>query len=265
MSDELDEQELGLGNAVAEVLQDFLDECEDRLTEIDTALGSLRNKKNLSETEVLEIKRHVHSLKGMGSTFGFSSISLLAHALEDYFETMFSPDETGIHDTQLFVDRIREILEQKENVSDAAVAQILRDLPLKAKRRTIRKENRSLSILILMPRGLQRRIVASELSQFGFNVLIAQSSLDAIEQGIRLQPDLFMANMVSEDISGLELAGVFNAIKVTENRPFLLVSTTDIDAQTRAGYPANIHILRVGPKFAQDLMAFFATQGYAAT
>lgn len=265
MADDKSEENSDLGVFVSDILLEFLDECEDRLTEIDFALGSLNHKKTLDDVEVLEIKRHVHSLKGMASTFGYSSISLLAHALEDYFETMFAPDETGIHDTQLYVDRMREISEQKENISDSAVAQILRDLPLKATRRTIRKEDHALSILILMPKGLQRRIVASELSQFGFQVLIAQNSLDAIEQGIRLRPDLFMANMVSEDISGLELAGVFNAIKATEKRPFLLVTTTDIEQATLDTFPANIYLLRVGPTFAQDLMTFFAKQGYVAS
>lgn len=256
------EQDADLRMIVADMAREFLEGCEDRLEEIDAALTSLRNGEGSLENEILEIKRHTHSLKGMGTTFGFSAISLLAHSLEDYFETMFGYGKNGIYDVQLYIDRIREIVEMQENLSDDAVSLIIRNLPLKAKSRTIRKHTRALSILILMPKGLQRKIVGSELSQFGFSVLIAENSIDAIEKGMRLTPDLFMASMVSDEISGIELAGVFSAIKTTASNPFLLVASSEVDQQTQDSLTPNVHILRKGPKFSQDLLAFFSSQGY---
>lgn len=265
MSDGQTDQDADLAMIIADMAQEFLEGCADRLEEVDSALIQLRNKPGSGEHSLLEIKRHIHSLKGMGSTFGYSSISMIAHALEDYFETMFTPSEDGVYDVQLYVDRIREIADTHENLSDETASLMLRDLPLKAKRKTIRKNSQAISILVLMPKGLQRKIVTSELSQFGFSVLIAENSLDAIEKGMRMQPNLFLSSMILEDITGPELAGIFNAIKTTANCPFLLMSATDIDPEERAGYPKNVFVLRKGPKFAREFMAFFTSQGFSSS
>jgi len=257
------EEDADLSMILADMAAEFLDSCEDRLEEIDNALDRLRSSNGTSANDVLEIKRHIHSLKGLGTTFGFSSISLLAHALEDYFEALFEADENGIHDVQHFVDRMREVADSRVNWADTTVAQIIHDMPLSAKRRTVRKDGVALSILVLMPKGLQRKIVASELSQFGFRVLTAENSIDAIEKALRLRPDLFMASLILDDLTGQELAGIFYAIKSTSENPFLLVTSTDMDEQERSDLPPNVSVLRKGPSFAKDLMAFFKSKAYA--
>ncbi len=263
MEEPVSEKEAELKMIIADMEREFLDGCEDRLAEIDAALEVLRADRSSGENELLEIKRHVHSLKGLGATFGYSSITLMAHALEDYFESLFQPDDDGIHDVQHFIDRIREIVDSQSNWTDETVAQIVRDMPLKAKRRTVRKDGQALSVLVLMPKGLQRKIVATELSEFGFHVLIAENSFDAIEKGVRLQPDLFMSSVVNEDISGIELAGVFYAIETTESRPFLLVSSTPLDEIETRHFPPTVTVLEKGGNFARDLMAFFKEQNYS--
>ena len=134
MDDYNAEEDADLAMIFANMASEFLEACEDRLNEIDAALSSIRDKSSSSGNAVLEIKRHVHSMKGTGGTFGFSSISLLAHGLEDYFETMFVLNENGLHDVQLYIDRIREISETRENLPDEMVSLIIRNLPLKAKR-----------------------------------------------------------------------------------------------------------------------------------
>lgn len=263
MEDPVSDKEAELEMIIADMEREFLEGCEDRLEEIDAALETLRNVRSSGDNELLEIKRHVHSLKGLGGTFGFSSITLLAHALEDYFESLFQPDDDGFHDVQHFIDRIREVTDSGINWPDDTVTQIVRDMPLKAKRRTVRKNGQALSVLMLMPKGLQRKIVATELSQFGFHVLIAENSFDAIEKGVRLKPDLFMSSVVNEDISGVELAGVFHAIEATESRPFLLVSATPLnDVETRH-FPPTVTVLEKGGNFSRDLMAFFKEQEYS--
>lgn len=257
-------QDADLTMILADMATEFLESCEDRLEEVDQALDRLRSSKGFNENDILEIKRHIHSLKGMGTTFGFSSISLLAHALEDYFEALFVADKNGIHDIQHFVDRIREVAESRINWPDRTVAQIIHDMPLSAKRRTVRKDGLALSILVLMPKGLQRKIVASELSQFGFSVLTAENGVDAIEKSLRLRPDLFMSSMILDDLTGEELAGIFYAIKATSENPFLLVTSTDLEELMQRDLPPNVSVLRKGPSFAKDLMTFFKTHNYAA-
>ncbi len=264
MNDIVTDQDADLAMILADMAAEFLEGCEDRLEEIDSALHRLRSNKGSSENEVMEIKRHIHSLKGMGTTFGFSSISLIAHALEDYFESLFTVDENGIHDVQHFVDRIREVSDSRVNWPDKTVSLIIHDMPLRAKPRTVRRDGKALSILVLMPKGLQRKIVASELAQFGFSVLTAESSIDAIEKALRLQPDLFLSSMVLGDLTGIELAGIFHAVNALSENPFLLVTATDINGKVRQKMPPNVTVIRKGTGFSKDLMAFFKAHKLAA-
>jgi len=247
---------------LADMAREFLEGCEDRIEEIDAALNALRDKHGNPGNNILEIKRHIHSLKGMGGTFGFSSISLISHALEDYFETLYDDGPDGYYDVQLFVDRIRQISEEGEEKDEEWVAQTLRELPLKAQRKSIRENDQKISILMLLPIGIQRKIVSQELSRFGFNVIIADTTLDAINKGIKLRPNIIMSSMILDDMTGTELAGIFKAIHRTAHNPFLLITSDDIKDDTREILPDNVTILRKGTNFSSDLMSFFGSRGY---
>lgn len=248
----------------ADMASEFLAACYDHLTDVDAALVRLRSGNANVEHAILDIKRNIHSLKGMGTTFGFSSISLLAHALEDYFETFFQHDHNGYFDIQLYVDRIREVADSAKNKPDSWVIECINHLPLRARQRSVQSENRQVSFLLLMPKGIQRKIVASELAHFGLNVIIAETSLDAISKAIQLNPSVIMSTMVTDNLTGIELANVFKAIKGTRSCPFLLVTSDDIDEHTKGELPENVTILRKGMGFSIGLMKFLSAQGFSS-
>ncbi len=262
MPEELNETEADLEMILADMAQEFIEGCEDRLDEIDVCLTRLHNQEGVAGNDVLEVKRHVHSLKGMGATFRFPSITLIAHALEDYFETLFELSPDGLYDVQMFVDRIREISETRTDLSQDDALRVLQQLPLKARRRTITKDDRELTLLLHMPHGIQRKIIGKELSQFGFNVIIVETALDAIRDGLSLGPDVIMSTMVTDSLSGIELAGVFHAVNATRDRPFLLVTSEDLGQDVISGLPANVTILQKGMNFARDLLGVMKEHGY---
>jgi len=262
MLEKLDDTDANLEMIVADMAQEFIESCEDRLDEIDASLTRLRDQQGTAGNHILEVKRHVHSLKGLGATFRFPSISLISHALEDYFETLFEMSPDGIHDVQMFVDRIREISEIRTDLPQGEALRILRKLPLKARRRAITKDDRELSLLLHMPHGIQRKIIGKELSQFGFNVIIVENALDAIRDGLSLRPDVIMSTMVTDSLSGVELAGIFFAVNATRNCPFLLVTAEDLGQDILSGLPANVTVLRKGMNFSKDLIGVMKDHGY---
>jgi len=262
MSENSNESDANLEMVLADMAQEFLESSEDRLDEVDTCLVRLRNHQGTDGDDLLEVKRHVHSLKGMGATFRFPSITWIAHALEDYFETLFEITPEGIADVQLFVDRIREIAESRIDMPQDDVRQMLQNLPLTARRRTVTKDNKALTLLLHMPSGIQRKIIGKELSQFGFNVIIVENALDAIRDGLTLAPDIIMSTMVTDSLTGVELAGVFHSVKKTRDCPFLLVTSEDQRQREFAELPENVKILRKGMNFARDLMGVMKEYGY---
>jgi len=262
MASGMNESAADLEMILADMAQEFIEGCEDRLDEVDACLARLRNQEGASGDQILEIKRQVHSLKGMGATFQYPSVTLIAHALEDYFETLFEVSQDGVFDVQMFVDRIREIAEVQTDLPRDDVLEMLQSMPLKARRRAVTKDDKELTLLLHMPQGIQRKIIGKELSQFGFNVIIADSALNAIGVGLSLRPDVIMSTMVADDLSGIELAGVFHAMNATRTCPFLLVTAKDVAPDVVADLPANVTILRKGLHFAKDLMGVMKDRGY---
>jgi len=262
MANGVNESAADLEMILADMAQEFIEGCEDRLDEIDDCLARLRRQEGTSGNHILEVKRQIHSLKGMGATFQYPSVTLIAHALEDYFETLFEVSQDGIFDVQMFVDRIREIAESQTDLPRDEVLEMLQSMPLKARRRAITKDDKELTLLLHMPQGIQRKIIGKELSQFGFNVTIADTALDAIKAGLSLKPDVIMSTMVADDLSGIELAGVFYAINATRNCPFLLVTAEDVKPDVATELPTNVTILRKGLHFAKDLMGVMKDRGY---
>ncbi len=259
---EINEIDANLEMIFADLAQDFIEDCEDRLVEIDDCLTRLRTHQGIANNDVMEVKRHIHSLKGMGTTFRFPSISLISHALEDYFETLFEISDEGVFDVQLYVDRIRAITESRADLPHQDTLDMLRTLPLKARRRAVTRDNKEVSLLLHMPPGIQRKIIGKELFQFGFNVTIVENALDAIKEGILRRPDIIMSTMVTASLSGIELAGVFFAVDATRGSPFLLVTAEDIDQTMFADLPANVTVLRKGRDFAKDLMGFMKDHAF---
>ena len=63
---------------------EFVDDARDRLQVMYDALDGLA-KGERSEVSVIGVIRlETHNFKGMGTSFGFPTVSLIAHRLEDY-------------------------------------------------------------------------------------------------------------------------------------------------------------------------------------
>lgn len=69
----------------AEIKHQFLEEVEEHIRAIESALLELTNSKNTSLDAVL---RAAHSIKGGAAMMGFETLSQLAHRLEDFFKIL---------------------------------------------------------------------------------------------------------------------------------------------------------------------------------
>ena len=79
--------------------------------------------------------------------------------------------------TQAYVDAIHKIVDNGENPDDQETTKILRALPVSG---TITVDAiasdqtpRDIGFLLVMPKGLQRRIIGEELASCGFRVSLA--------------------------------------------------------------------------------------------
>ncbi len=245
---------------LADMRQEFIESSEDRLDEVEEAISRLLSNKGKPEYEMLEIKRHVHSIKGMGGSFGFSSVTLWAHALEDYMETVKDIGVDQLWDVQLFVDRVRDILEHGADVDSRTVADAIKHLPLRGVTLERSGLKEGLSVLLLMPKGIQRKIVGRELTTFGFKVIIAETTMEAIDLGLTHRPDVIISSMLLDRMNGLELAGVFSAIAATAHHKCLVITASDESDIVGKDLPDNVQVVHKGVNFSRDLITFLTEQ-----
>lgn len=115
---------------LARLQEDFLEDARDQLGIVESYLGSMQDDGSDNNDMALGIRREVHNLKGMGGTFGFPSISLIAHLLEDYVASAEAPLTRHRTNISVFHDTLTDILNQGFDPGDAANTEIIRGLPV---------------------------------------------------------------------------------------------------------------------------------------
>lgn len=240
---------------------DFIEGTLDRLDEIEVILTALRKHDAAFEETFLDLRRHIHSIKGMGATFEFPAISMIAHKMEDCIEVSPAIDDNELHTIETYFDRIRNILETGVNPPESDLPDLLRIGTLDAGKVIKSQNTRVIDILLIMPASLQRKIIAQELASCGFRLTMFDTPTDAIKHAIQLPPDLIFATLEMAELSGLELAHVFNAIEATKERRFILMTSAEDKRIPANDFPANVAVVRKGPAFFQELMEYLVDWG----
>tara|TARA_R110000868_G_scaffold248558_2_gene505097 strand:- start:204 stop:1001 length:798 start_codon:yes stop_codon:yes gene_type:complete len=240
--------------ALKKLRLDFIDGMLDRLDEIETILTTLHHHDTAFDETFLDLRRHIHSIKGQGGTFDFPAISMIAHKMEDCIEVSPAINDNELHTLEIYFDRIRNILEAGVNPPEEELPNLLRAGNLDADKVIKDQKSRVIDILLVMPGGLQRKIIAQELASCGFRLSMFDTPTHALKHALQIPPDLVFATMEMVEMNGLELAHVFNAVEATRNRRFILMTSAGDTCTTVDSLPANVAVIRKGPTFFKELM-----------
>ena len=240
--------------ALKQLRLDFIDGMIDRLDEIEIILTTLRQYDAAFDETFLDLRRHIHSIKGQGGTFDLPAISMIAHKMEDCIEVSPEINDNELHTLEIYFDRIRNILEAGVNPPEEELPTLLRAGNLDADKIIKDQNSRVIDILLVMPGGLQRKIIAQELASCGFRLSMFDIPTDALKHALQITPDLVFATQEMVELNGLELARVFNAIEATRNRRFILMTSAEDTRIPADNLPANVAVIRKGPAFFKELM-----------
>jgi len=218
---------------------EFLADCHERVAEARACVDSLASDAPDGESHLRNLQRHIHSIKGMGGSFGFPSITEIAHALEDFMEA--STDIVGnLSGLDAYLDRIKEIADKGTDVGGDECRRIIGLLPKAhhklqpssdGKRMNAVRPAREVNVILVMAKGVQRKIIGQELTSCGFGVSFIDRGVSAINLAVSRRPDLIISSMVLEDITGVDLCRAVSVIKTTKDIRFILMTSPG------AGYP----------------------------
>jgi CheY-like chemotaxis protein len=246
---------------MARMRREFLDTADDRIGTLEELVSEVRDNKPASPERMSEFCRIAHSIKGMGGTFGYPLVSVIAHRLEDYIETENDLHEAIIDDVQTYLDRMRDVIEGQLGADDPRTAEIVRALP--AKQTGFDVDNiqvLEVEVMMVMPKGTATTIVEKELRACGYRVSNVEDPIQALEYAVRTKPDMVMASGVLPGLTGVDLACAFLAMPVTKGIPVVLFTSYDREHKSLKGLPADVPIVKKGGSFSDDLAdALFAS------
>jgi len=248
---------------LATLSEEFLDNCLDHVDQMDVIVERLLRDQGDKAENHLALQREVHNIKGQAATFGFPSLSSLAHALEDFMETAEIIEDEQLSDIQLYLDEIRKITEARCDPGEEATRALLEALPHHADSKEQaaaetpdRPKPRSkpvMDALVIMSMGVWRKMVGADLTQRGYRVSYADTPASAISRALMLRPRLIIASLEQEHTNGGELAQVFKCMKETRKARFMVMTSRTKGSAALSDVPEATPVIQKKPTFHQEL------------
>lgn len=243
---------------VAKLREEYAESARDRLDRFEELLEALHSDgENMTEYRQ-DLQREVHSMKGSAGSYGFPAISAIAHRLEDYLETCEVLEKGNLRDVDTFIETIRAIAQTSVEPEGEDLAQLLNSLPSTAKPQRMTEHFsdqtvRNISVLAVMPRGLQRKIISTELVSCGFHVSLADSGVAAISALLAHPSDLVITAMELPDMSGSELAAALAVIKKTRTAKVALLTSYELGDAKLKNLPKGVSVIHKDGAFTENL------------
>ncbi len=245
-------------NVIEQFRREFIETTSERLNTVDDLITAMMHDNGSVDT-LTEFLRHIHSIKGQGGTFDFPLVSNVAHRLEDYIETAPEHTTTQLTDIQNFVDVIRRIVESGIDPDEKEQTAILNALPKTAKDFAEvaafddHTPIQDVQMLLVMPKGTQRKIIGKELAACGFQIANSDTPIDALKYAINHKPDIIIVSRVMEQMGGAEFARAVDCIDATRECRIVVATSASKKANDLGELPQSTRIIQKGPGFIDDL------------
>lgn len=232
-----------IDNMVAKLSQEFLVDTVDTLSELGILVSETIAGKVEAVYALPTIRRETHTLKGLGTSFGFPSLTVIAHRLENYLVDLETLDKRQMEDVLKFFDRMQEIADTGVNPDDEAVSKIVRALPAKGAASEDFEAVSDLEILLVAGSRIVGRAIEGELNKRGYRVVTVTSPIDVFEMAIRTRPDMIIASALMDKISGIDLARALKSMTATQDIPFALLTSFDASHPELRKLPSGVALL----------------------
>lgn len=243
---------------MAQLRAEFLDDAAHRVERMQGALDQLV-KTPEDPAAIAVIRREAHNIKGMSGSFGFHSLTLYGHRLEDYLRNALGVTSQLIDDLQAYLDALGAVLTARVEPPAEAVTQSLQTLPVRFGGFDPGSvDRRNGEALVVTQAPMVSKILGRELSGCGFRAITVSDPFEAIAMATRLQPTCVLTSAVLGAMSGADVVRALAAIRATQRITVGLVTSLTGGKVEIADLPAGTSVLRFGRDLQDDLGAFLA-------
>lgn len=240
--------DLAAAEAVIEKVRgSFIESAEQKFQNLDGMIDSLWDDRGQAAETMNQFLGEVHNLKGMGGTFGYPQITIVCHHLETYLEGVTSPSDGHLDGMQAYADSLRAGLQIWPTPDDDVIAGMIAALPKPEEAPATQPdaiEGETIGTALLISQNLSvRQLAEFFLDDFGFEVTISDSPLEAFATAIRTRPDIVVSAVEMEDLTGIGLISALKATDALKNTHFALLSASSDAGAISIGVPEGIAII----------------------
>lgn len=241
---------------------EFLDEARDTISSMQVVVGNLRSGAVNAAEAISSLRRGAHNLKTAGLAVDSPLIKLITHRLDEYLSELRQPTPDQLTEIEVFLDKITSVCDG-EIPDETDAVQVVRQLPRKRQHDVDfgSIEQKNVEVLMVVPEKAMSRIVERELAACGYRVSNAQNPFQAIETAVRTKPDLVIAAMELEQMSGVDLVSALSAMAPTQQIPCAVLTSYQWGHPKLRGLPPRAAIIHKGPRFGDDLADTLAKFG----
>jgi len=250
---------------LARLRQEFIETARDQIEDIEVALDRVENGDSDTDEDLLGIQREIHNIKGQGPTFGFPLTGRVAHMLEDYLINADGLKAANLSDIRVYLGLMVNLISTDEALGDDDPQDLLNSLPTGQVVTYSHQKPYNVSVLLVMPSGLQRKMVAYELLSCGFRVMRAYDSVEAISVAVDIQPEIVFINYEMTPFTGYELCKVLAAINALKNIHIVLLTSHDQEDPHLQDLPDNVSVVQKHTDFTEAIGELMISWGVFGT
>ncbi len=255
----IDDDDYDHAQLLEQLTQEFLEEASERMTLLAALFEESIHSKNVSTENLHAFRRELHTLKGQGSSFGFPSISIIAHRFEDFLLDFKDGDDWGLPSVQTYLDTLDRIIHNGEEPSPNQVKEYLRNLPS-----SITAPESRITVLWVCSARVIRHKVRRDLEAFGFCVISMNDPFDAMRYLCKASPEFLISSATLDGISGFELIRIVSGIEQTHHIPAILVTSLDPGNEQIERMPPHVPVVRLTKNIGNDLAMALSSLEYKA-
>jgi len=233
--------------------QEFIETARDQLEDIDGMLEWVAGNPDDAEESLLGIRRYIHNIKGQGATFGFPVTGRVAHMLEDYLKNVDEVGQEHISDIDAYLALMKDLIASNETIAGDDYRQLFAALPVGRSRQFSRQELHPISVLLVMPPGIQRKLVAAELLACGFQVMRAYDTVQALAIAQDTKPEIVFVNQEMTPFDGRELCRMFSVVESLEDIHVVLFTSYEKGNEHLKGLPPGVSVVKKTRIFTEKL------------
>lgn len=235
-----------------QVSSEYLDEARDIVNSLDILNSRVRT--NPADAAGYDKTRSdLLSLRGLGRYAHNALADVTVHRLSDYLEDLDVPTGFQLDDICTFTDILRGVLEGEIEHDGPDLSEFVRSLPVRRPADIDDIAHLDIEIMLVEPQRTTARIIERELHQCGYRVVTVPNALDAIALTVRTKPDMVIASVVNDELTGVDLACALGAMPATRKIPFALLTSFGRNDKQLESLPSRAALLRKGKQFGDDL------------